>query len=243
VVPAFLAGQQQNDHDQAMPGVPGAPAGGSVRLAHLAAVMTPGACPLEELAACLGACLGLPAATLRDDLAADPARGRLTIQETTIARCGAADGLDAGGGVLLLVVDQFEELFTACGDTAERTRFVAALTGLAEAVGDPVRVVLGIRADFLPHCAGLPALVAAMADALVVVGPMDSDGLRRVVTEPARRAGLRVDPALAATVLAEVHGEPGALPPSQTPPRAHPCPCSASTSMASGDRRDALTPP
>jgi hypothetical protein len=110
---------------------------------------------------------------------------------------------------VVLIVDQFEELFTLCADEGERRAFVRCLVA---ATHDRVRVVLGIRADFLAHCALYPELVAAMRDRQVLVGPVDDAALRRVVREPGVRAGLKVEAALVEAVVADVHGEPGALP-------------------------------
>jgi WD40 repeat protein len=111
----------------------------------------------------------------------------------------------------LVVVDQFEEVFALCTDLAERERFVNALLDLAEAPGGP-RVVLGIRADFFAACAQLPRLARSMAGSTVLVGQMAEDEMVQAVTGPARQAGLTVERALLAQVLAETRGQPGALP-------------------------------
>ena len=107
------------------------------------------------------------------------------------------------GGVL--VVDQFEELFTACQDERERAEFVAALLRFP-------RVVVAVRADFYGRCAAYPELSRALGDNHVLVGPMTREELRRAIERPARRAGLVVEPELADALLADVEGEPGALP-------------------------------
>src|SRR4051812_20890584 len=56
----------------------------------------------------------------------------------------------------LLIVDQFEEIFTVCCDAAARDLFISELTGLS------ARVVIAGRADFLDRCAGYPVLVDAL---------------------------------------------------------------------------------
>lgn len=110
------------------------------------------------------------------------------------------------GDAELLVVDQFEEIFTLCSDEDERHRFVAAL------LAAPARVVIGCRADFLGHCATLPGLVEALRDAQVLVGPMAADELRRAIERPAVGNGLKVDSDLVSAALTDVHGQPGGLP-------------------------------
>ena len=121
------------------------------------------------------------------------------------------DVLDEGERVVL-VVDQFEEVFTACADDAERTAFVAALT---EAARDPrgnVVLVLAVRADFYGRCAADPGLAELLGANHVLVGTMTADEYRRAIEQPALRAGVRLDPALVDELVGEVLGEPGALP-------------------------------
>ncbi|MEU3856638.1 hypothetical protein AB0F03_04545 [Streptomyces sp. NPDC028722] len=115
-------------------------------------------------------------------------------------------------GELVIVVDQFEEVFTVCTDADERARFIAALVEEAERPGSGCRIVLGVRADFYAHCTRHAPLVAILRDAQVVVGPMSAAELRCAVVEPARRAGLTVEGALQATLVAHAHGQAGVLP-------------------------------
>ncbi|SMD20821.1 WD40 repeat domain-containing protein [Kibdelosporangium aridum] len=106
---------------------------------------------------------------------------------------------------LLVVVDQFEELFTLCEDTAERDRFIQRILALP-------KVVIGVRADFYAHCAQYPALVEALKDAQVLIGPMTPGDLSRAITAPAVHAGFMVETALVSRLTAEAVGEPGVLP-------------------------------
>ncbi|TWP49494.1 hypothetical protein FKR81_23395 [Lentzea tibetensis] len=110
------------------------------------------------------------------------------------------------GDVELLVVDQFEELFTLCPDQTVRTAFIRAL------LDSPAQVVVGLRADFYGHCAQHPELVDALEDAQVLVGPMTTDELRSAITQPAIAAGCTLETALVARLIADATGEPGVLP-------------------------------
>ncbi|MEU4218484.1 hypothetical protein [Actinoplanes sp. NPDC026623] len=101
-----------------------------------------------------------------------------------------------------------EEVFTMCDDAGERRAFVEALVAAAEST----RVVVAARADFLGHCAEFPGLVLALRDAQFLVGPMQADELRQAIEGPAARHGLRVDNDMVAAALADVRGQPGALP-------------------------------
>ncbi len=112
---------------------------------------------------------------------------------------------------LVLVVDQFEELFTMCTDEDERALFADRIAGLA---ADPERavVVVGLRGDYYDRCAAYPALAALLAANQVLVGPMALDELRRAVELPARRAGVRVEAALVERIVSELGHEAGGLP-------------------------------
>jgi len=168
-------------------------------------LMTPGKHPIEELAVQVAALQGgVVAGSLHADLVADPTHFGLAVRQLLAT---APSGIE-----LLLVVDQFEELFTLCDSERERAGFVAALLGVAQDPSCRARVVLGVRADFYGRCAEYPDLVNALRDAQLLVGPMSTPELRSTITEPAARAGLTVQPALAAAVLEDVVGRPGGLP-------------------------------
>jgi WD40 repeat protein len=112
----------------------------------------------------------------------------------------------------VLVVDQFEEAFTACRDEDERHAFIDALARAGTGREGGVVVVLVIRADFYGRCAAYPTLARPLGANHVLVGPMRRDELRRAIELPAQRAGLRVDADLVDALIADVDGEPGALP-------------------------------
>jgi WD40 repeat protein len=110
----------------------------------------------------------------------------------------------------VLVVDQFEEVFAVCSDADERDAFIDAL---ARAAGEREGVVVvAVRADFYGRCAAHPPLARLLAANHVLVGPMHRAELRRAIEQPAQRAGLHVEPDLVDALIADVEGEPGALP-------------------------------
>ena len=106
----------------------------------------------------------------------------------------------------LLVVDQFEELFTRCDDPGRRRAFIDALLAVRGAV------LIGVRADMYGKLGGHPELARVVAGNHVLLGAMTDGELARAVTEPARLGGLRLDPGLVELVVRDVAGEPGALP-------------------------------
>ncbi|MEJ2853384.1 MULTISPECIES: XRE family transcriptional regulator [unclassified Saccharothrix] len=167
-------------------------------------VITPGTDPITELAAALAGdrsaadvraepAADRSVADLRAELAADPERLRVLLCRT--------------GETPLLVVDQFEEVFTLCRED-DRRWLVRALTHAAGAA----RVVIGVRADFYGHCARHPELLDALHRSPMLVGPMSAEQLRRAVVEPAARRGASVENALVARLVADVAGQQGALP-------------------------------
>ena len=127
----------------------------------------------------------------------------------------------------VIVVDQFEEVFTLCQAEEERRAFVMALCAAAgtgaDGRGQGALIVLGLRADFYPHVLRYPEMVAELERRQVLVGPMTEEELRSAITGPARKAGLDIEaglieillrdlaPADRPEQLAAAH-EPGALP-------------------------------
>ncbi|MCD6014638.1 MAG: transcriptional activator domain [Solirubrobacterales bacterium] len=113
---------------------------------------------------------------------------------------------------LILAVDQFEELFTACRDEGERAGFAEALVSIADDPDQRAGVVLAIRADFYGRCADYRELSAQISANQVLVGPLTRDELRQAIELPAQRAGLRVEPALVSELIDDVADRPGGLP-------------------------------
>lgn len=116
-----------------------------------------------------------------------------------------------GPGDTLLVVDQFEEVFTLCADPAERARFLGQLLTAADPAAR-LRVVIAVRADFYGRCAEHGPLAEALRDSTLLVGPMTPAQLREAVVRPAAARRIVVERALTARIVADVAGEPGGLP-------------------------------
>ncbi len=117
--------------------------------------------------------------------------------------------LGTNGVRTLLVVDQFEELFTAL-PRARQESYVEWL--MAAAGGDDVSVVVAVRSDYFGHASAHPGLADLLAANTVLVGEMSPAELMQAVELPAVAAGLELDPGLAEAVAGDVAGQPGALP-------------------------------
>ncbi|MDQ2825491.1 MAG: toll/interleukin-1 receptor domain-containing protein, partial [Actinomycetota bacterium] len=168
-------------------------------------VFTPGVRPLTALAAQLNRAFPQESmqGTLRD-LHADQRSLDLA------ATAGLADS--PPGRRLVLVADQFEELFTLCQDEAERRSFLDNLLYAATIPGGRVVVIVGMRADFYHRCAPYPELRSLVATEQYLVGPLTRDGLCLAIVEPARRLGVELEAGLLDTILADVGAHPGGLP-------------------------------
>lgn len=118
---------------------------------------------------------------------------------------------------VLLFVDQFEELFTACQDEDERCRsqaeqFVALLTNTLRENNSRICVLIALRADFLDSAIALPALRTLLQDHQFLLGALDEAGLREAIVMPAQAVGAIFEKGLVNTILHDVSAEPGALP-------------------------------
>jgi WD40 repeat protein/DNA-binding SARP family transcriptional activator len=173
-------------------------------------ILTPTAHPLEALAVELTreSESVTAAATFMDDLMQDPRSLGLFLARQTPKQH------------TLLVLDQFEELFTLCRDEFEREAFIdnlltalspSSLTPLPSGEGN-LTLILTLRADFYAHLAQYPELREAVAHQQEYIGPMTTEELRRAIEEPAKRAHWAFEPGLVDLILRDVGDEPGALP-------------------------------
>lgn len=109
---------------------------------------------------------------------------------------------------LLVVVDQFEEVFTQA-DRDEGNRFITALQGLAGL--DNCAQILTLRADYYPELMN-SELWPLNASQRLEVAPLRGDSLRQAVEQPASDVGVRLERGLVERLLADAADEPGALP-------------------------------
>ena len=185
-------------------------------------VIRPTASPLRELAMQLADVAGTDPVSVYRSLSAAPGEAPMLVEQAV--RTATGRGADTGPGGpagaaacspprLVLVVDQFEELFTAGEDAeagrAEREAFIAALHAAATGQAGPRKlasalVIAAVRADFLGQLIDCPPLKAALEAGPFAVGPMSEAGLRLAITGPAAEAGLAVEPALAEVMVAEL---------------------------------------
>jgi WD40 repeat protein/serine/threonine protein kinase len=164
--------------------------------------MAPGAWPLDELEIALTRIAANQAVNLRQHLDRD-GRG--------LSRTAALI-LPNDDSELLLVVDQFEELFTLVEDESVREHFLALLHG---AVTDPrsrVRVIITLRADFYDRPLQYQAFGQLLRGHMETLLPLTAEELERAIVNPAELTGVTFEPGLVATIIEDVNYRPGALP-------------------------------
>lgn len=185
------------------------------------ALFTPGARPVQELAAQLAPLTAQDPGELEATLQSCPACCSEIIRQAarTEPDSSECDGdADREGRRIIMVVDQFEELFTVCSEELERRIFISVLCAAAhfgavhqcgrisgEGDTQPAAVVLlGLRADFYPHALRYPELVPALQNRQVLVGPMTEAELRSAIVEPARKARLDIEDGLVEVLLRDL---------------------------------------
>jgi hypothetical protein len=145
-------------------------------------VITPTAQPLKALSTLIG----MPAAQLTDFIN----------QEQTER--------------LILVIDQFEEIFTLCKNDAERETFLATL--LTAVADNKFCLVVVMRADFLDKCSHHADLAKKIQAYQIIVTPMTPEELEEAIVAPTQQVGLQIEPKLVSEMLADVKGALGSLP-------------------------------
>jgi hypothetical protein len=172
------------------------------------ATLRPGDHPVTELAAALLEALG--DSRLPDHVALREAleRGPWALIEELSER-----PLPDGGNLLILV-DQFEELFRFHGPAAreEAGAFVALLLASAGQDSVPIYVVLTMRSDFLGHCAEFDGLAEAVSNAQYLCPRLSRDQIRSAIEGPAEVFGGKVEPRLVARIVNDMGTDPDQLP-------------------------------
>jgi hypothetical protein len=174
-------------------------------------LMTPGERPLQTLAERLEVCGGPDCRETLEALKQD-GQSASQIALLVVGQEALPDGHIGGSPLaprrLLVIVDQFEELFTQGVRESEQAAFLRALVSMATPVQQipgtaPALVVICLRSDFFDRCADYEMLVEIM-ERPFLIGPMSETDLRSAIIGPANAAGLCIEPALLDLILSEV---------------------------------------
>jgi WD40 repeat protein len=170
--------------------------------------MTPGSDPLEELELALWRVAVNPPPSLVEPMRRDSGGILRTIRRILPSERESS----YGGAQLLLIVDQFEELFTLVEDEEQRVFFLDSLLAAMRAPRSPLRVVVTLRADFYDRPLQYEEWGELIKQNTEIVLPLNRSELTWAVREPARRMGVGLEEGLAAAIVADVADQPGALP-------------------------------
>jgi WD40 repeat protein/serine/threonine protein kinase/two-component SAPR family response regulator len=169
--------------------------------------MSPGTHPLEELEMALWAVAVDAPPSLVEPMQQD-IRGMLR----TIRRILPDADAPEGGPQLLLIIDQFEELFTLVDEEERRAFFLDSLLAAVSAPRSPLRVILTLRADFYDRPLQYQTLGKLIKHNTEVVLPLTPEELTWAIREPARRVGVHLEEGLAEVIIADVADQAGGLP-------------------------------
>jgi eukaryotic-like serine/threonine-protein kinase len=175
-------------------------------------VARPGRDPMASLARVISPMVssGLPAAEeqkLQNDL-----RAKLIMEPGYFGNVLRAEARRLNTRLLILI-DQFEELYTLETHALARRAFTSCLTGAADDAASPLRVVTTLRADFLGRVAEDPNFMDEFSKGLVFLGPPTPEGLRQALTRPAELAGYRFETETMVNEMVNyLESTPGGLP-------------------------------
>jgi tetratricopeptide (TPR) repeat protein len=169
-------------------------------------IFTPGASPLQALA---------------NSMAANPESVEETtsLQDRLAKDAGAFAAIAAnalqrnGRKYLLLVIDQFEEVFTQCRHDDERKAFLENLLNAADpSKPQPISIVLTLRADLYAQLAAEDRLRDLVSQNQEFIGAMSRSELTSAILRPAALGNWKVQEGLVDVMLDDLGNEPGALP-------------------------------
>jgi WD40 repeat protein len=112
---------------------------------------------------------------------------------------------------ILLVIDQFEEVFTLCPNEDERRKFIQLLVDVAQQPDSALIIVATMRVDFLAECtyANLGGIINKQ---MVLISEMNNDELREAIERPAKTQGYELSESLLDAILQDIDRERNCLP-------------------------------
>ncbi|MEN8233317.1 MAG: BTAD domain-containing putative transcriptional regulator [Actinomycetota bacterium] len=160
--------------------------------------MEPGEHPFEALELAIATAGHVASGTLLDVLESGP-------QGIGEILCGGIDG------PTVLVVDQFEDLFTVTDPTV-RDQFIEGIARASMCADGDLTLIVALRADFYDRPLGYAALAEPFVRGMVSVTPLSEDEIREVIVEPATGVGVKVEPDLVTLLTGVMLEAPAALP-------------------------------
>lgn len=125
---------------------------------------------------------------------------------------GASESVAITTAPVLIILDQFEELYTLVQTEAERIALLQFIRAAITAVNSQLRVLIALRADFYDRPLRDPLIADLLDNATLLMLPLSPDELARACTAPAAQIGLHFEPTLLAVIVSDIAGQPNALP-------------------------------
>jgi hypothetical protein len=177
------------------------------------AILVPGAHPLEALA-------GVLARVATQDLTPVAKTREFVDELQRTNKTGVYDGLrriadmlpKIAESSLVVLVDQFEEVYSLCKNADERKAFIENLVDAAADSSVRVSVIVTLRSDFLGETQRHPVLNQLVAQHGLIIPAMTADELQQAIAKPAELANHPLDEATVNLLVQEAEGREGALP-------------------------------
>lgn len=164
--------------------------------------MLPGDRPLDELEVALKKVAADKTSDIREQLERDT-NGLLRIASLILPDDGAE---------LLIVIDQFEEVFTLLENEDERQHFLNLIYAAVTAKRSRVRILVTLRADFFDRPLRYPQFGELMRERVETVLPLTAEELEQAIVNPVKRYGLKFEEGLVSAIIGDINYQPGALP-------------------------------
>ena len=120
--------------------------------------------------------------------------------------------LDSPSSSALLIIDQFEELFSSDVVAETRERFLDNMAALAQDASHRFRLVVTMRADFSDRPLAHPGFGELFARSSYLLAPMRAEQVEEVIRGPAGRVGVQVEPGLVSEIVRDISDAPAYLP-------------------------------
>ena len=113
---------------------------------------------------------------------------------------------------ILIIIDQFEEVFTVCSQKAEQEKFIELLTQVNQASNSRLKIVATVRADFVEDCLKYQSLTTLIQHQSIWIPPLEGEDLKQVITEPSERQNYSFEEGLPELIIQQIGHEKNFLP-------------------------------
>ena len=116
------------------------------------------------------------------------------------------------GEKYLLIIDQFEEVFTLCRSQKDREHFIQLLMSVNSITSSKMKIISTMRADFLDEWLAHGQSAEIIQNQAFFLGSLNGSSLQTAITEPAKKQGYKFQEELLYILQSDVNEEPNCLP-------------------------------